>query len=267
MNRVLVITLLLIGILIILYPYFWGLRVSLMPYATTYIVDLFAPVTLDNYSYLVFNTLFPRWMFNTFFIAGVVSITNTFFCLFGGYALARNKVIGSKINFSLTLFAMAIPQYILIVPLFFMMASLNLLDNYLSVILPLAVDPMGIFIFRQYIVSLPETYEEAAKIDGCSDIGIIWRIILPLCKPALAVLIVTEFINTFNNFIYPLIMFYSPSMQTITLGIANFTYATLNVNWGATMAASILGALPSAILLMLLSKRLIEGFMLGGIKA
>lgn len=261
-----VLLLLLIGILIICYPYFWGFRVSLMPYATTYIVDLFAPATLDNYSYLIFNTLFPRWVFNTLFIAIIVSITNTFFCLLGGYALARNKVVGSKVLFSLTLFSMAVPQYILIVPLFFMMASVNLLDNYLSVILPLAVDPFGIFLIRQYIISIPENYEEAAKIDGCSDFNMIWKIILPLCKPALVVLIATEFINTLNNFIYPLIMFYSPSMQTITLGIANFSYATLNVNWGATMAASILGSIFPALLLLLLSRKLIEGFMLGGIK-
>jgi multiple sugar transport system permease protein len=147
-----------------------------------------------------------------------------------------------------------------------MMASAKLLDNYLSVILPLAVDPLGIFIMRQYITSIPKEYEESAKIDGCSDFNIIWKIILPLSKPAIVVLIVTEFINTWNNFIYPLIMFYRSEMQTITTGIANFSYATLNVNWGATMAASIIGALVPMSLLAFLSKRIIEGFMLGGIK-
>jgi len=255
-----------LGVILVIFPFIQAIRVSLTPATTSYIVDFFAPISFENYVHVLGYTLFPRWVVNTLIVAVAVSLTNMFFCLLAGYVLARGRMPFTNALTSLTIVSMSIPQFAIIVPIYFIMANLKLTNNLFGLILPLAVDPMGIFIMSQYIKTLPVSYEEAAMLDGYSELDIIWKIILPLSKPALVVLFATEFINAWNNFIYPLILINNEQLLTVTVGISNFRFAVLNVNWGATMAASLISALPPVIFLILLSNRLIKGFMLGGLK-
>jgi ABC-type glycerol-3-phosphate transport system permease component len=145
-----------------------------------------------------------------------------------------------------------------------MMSELNLVDTYIGLILPLAANAFGIFVMRQFMLSIPTEYEEAAAIDGASRIRTFFTIILPLAKPALLVVAVTIFVETWNNFIFPLVMVTRNEMKTVTVGLADFSYATLNVNWGLTMAGSLLGALPAVILFVILNRTFMQGFSLGG---
>lgn len=252
-------------VILVFIPFLCALRISLAYAGTTY-VPFAAPITLDNFKTLLFNTLFPRWMVNSAIISITVAITNTLFASMAGYALARGKFKGSGLLLTLTVFSMGIPYHLTIVFNFLLMYKLHLTNTFLSVIFPLAVDPFAIFLARQFILTIPPSYDEAARLDGCGELGVIFKIILPMSKPLLLILFVTEFMNAWNNFIIPLVMISKSDMKTVTVGIADFSYATLNVNWGVIMAGSLLGSVPTIALFALLSKRFIKSFFVGGVK-
>ncbi|NPV54782.1 MAG: carbohydrate ABC transporter permease [Firmicutes bacterium] len=181
-----------------------------------------------------------------------------------GYVLARQNMPGSKLMFLAVLGLLMVPSQITLVPLYLMLSKLNLVDTYTGLILPLAANAFGIFVMKQFIQSIPRDYDEAAMIDGASKFRLFLWVILPLARPALLVVAVTMFMETWNNFIFPLVMITNNQMKTVTLGLADFTYATLNVNWGVTMAGSLLGALPAILLFVVLNRYFMEGLSLGG---
>lgn len=210
-------------------------------------------------------------MLNSVIISSTVTLDNVLIASMAGYVLARQRLMGSNLVFLLVLASQMVPYQLTLIPVYILIRNLQLLNTHLGIILPLVgsgiIGAFGIFVMRQYILTIPIEYEESARIDGCSTFGVFFRVILPLCKPALVVVAVTSFIESWNNFIIPLVMVTRSPMKTVTLGIADFSLATLNVNWGATMAASLLGLIPSLVIFLLLSRYLLHGLTLyGGIK-
>lgn len=252
--------------ILVIVPFIWALRISLEPTFTTAVplVPDFQRLSLENYQHLVRNTPFPRWVLNSLIFAGFVTLFNVFLDAMAGYVLARRSLPGSNIIFVVVLALLMVPYQITLIPLYLMMSALNLVDTYIGLILPLAANAFGIFVMRQFILSIPVEYEEAAAIDGASRIRTFFTIIFPLAKPALLVVAVTIFIETWNNFIFPLVMITRNEMKTVTVGLADFSYATLNVNWGLTMAGSLLGAMPAIVLFVVLNRAFMQGFSLGG---
>lgn len=256
--------------MIIVFPYLWALRISLIPTYTTFVSffpQSISELSLVNYQYLLFHTHFPRWMLNSFIVSAGATFLNVVISLMLGYVLARKRLPKSDVIFAVILGLLMIPQHILIIALYLGLSKIRLTNNLLGVILPLSANPFGIFLMRQYIALIPSEYEEAAMVDGCSRIAAVFKIVLPQALPAIGVLAVTIFMETWNNFIVPLVIITRDSLKTVTVGVADLAFQTLNVNWGVLMAGSLLGAMPTVLVFVLFNQYFLRGLQLhGGMK-
>ncbi|MGB9821480.1 MAG: carbohydrate ABC transporter permease [Pseudothermotoga sp.] len=221
--------------------------------------------TLYNFIKVLSSDNFARYLLNSTVVSICTVLGNIFFCALVGYAFARKEFKFKEIIFALILGTMMIPPQVTIIPVFILMKSLNLIDTYWALILPNLVSPFGIFLMRQYIEQLPFELDQAAYADGASDFQIFWRIIFPLCKPAVAVLGINTFVLTWNDLFYPLILTTSREMRTVQIGLA--LYQKLNTfTWPTLMAASTLAGLPIIVVFLIFEKRIISGIIEGAIK-
>lgn len=247
-------------------PFLWALRIALEPTFTLSVSFLPTGASLENFKTLLGFTGFPRWVLNSLVFAGGVTASNIVLSTTAGYALARRRLPGRNALFLAVIATMMVPGQVTLVPLYLLVNRLGLLDTFPGLILPLAASGFGIFVMRQYILRIPEEYEEAAIVDGCSRWGVFIRIVVPLARPAIFVVAISTFMNTWNEFLYPLVMTNRDAMKVVTLGLADFTYATLNVNWGLTMAGSLLGALPPLALFAAFNRHFMQGLPMGGLR-
>lgn len=255
---------------ILICPFLWALRISLIPTYTTF-VSFFpksiSELSLINYKYLLFRTNFLKWLVNSLIVSTSATLLNIITSFLLGYVLARKKLPGSSVIFMVVLGLMMIPYHVTAVPLYLGLSKIRLTNTLLGVILPLSANAFGVFLMRQYILMIPSEYEEAALVDGCSQMGAIFRIVLPQALPAIGILAVTMFFETWNNFIIPLIMVTRDSMKTVSVGVADLAFQVLNVNWGVLMAGSLLGALPTVLLYVAFNRYFLRGLTLhGGLK-
>lgn len=250
--------------LIAFVPFVWALRLSLEPSFSTAVPLLPRQVTLENFRSLLLFTPFARWVLNSLIFAGSLTVSNVLLDAAAGYVLARRRLPASDLIFTGVLALLMVPHQVTLIPLYLMVNALGLVDTYAGLILPLAATSFGIFVMRQFIGRIPIEYEEAATVDGASRLRIFFSVIIPLSRPALLVVAVTTFVEAWNNFIFPLVMITRNELRTVTLGLSDFTYATLNVNWGMTMAGALLGALPAVVLFVLLNRSFMEGFSIAG---
>lgn len=235
-----------------------------------FIVRMPPKISLSLLSLVNFVNLFERgqifrWFFNSFYIACFVTMFNLFFSSLAGYTLAKKIFPGRKAIFWMIISTMMIPGQVTLVPVFIMMTNFGLLDTHAALILPQVVSVFSIFLMKQYIQTLPSELEDAARIDGCSEFGVFWRIILPLCRPVLAVLGIFVFVANWNNFLWPLIMLNTPSKFTMQVGLATLQeqFAT---DYGILMAGAAFAAVPMIIMFLSLQRHFIKGLTIGGVK-
>ena len=245
-------------------PFVWALRLSLEPSFSTAVPLLPRQPTLENFRNLLLFTPFARWVLNSLIFAGSLTVSNVLLDAAAGYVLARRRLPASDLIFTGVLALLMVPHQVTLIPLYLIINALGLVDTYAGLILPLAATSFGIFVMRQFIGRIPIEYEEAATVDGASRLRVFFSVIIPLSRPALLVVAVTTFVEAWNNFIFPLVMITRNELRTVTLGLSDFTYATLNVNWGMTMAGALLGALPAVVLFVLLNRSFMEGFSIAG---
>lgn len=222
-------------------------------------------LTLDNFVDLFRRSQLLWPLVNSTVVAAAVTIGNVFFCTLCGYVLARRRFRGRGTLLNTVVLVLMIPVHIVIIPLYLLTNWLGIFDTYLALILPFLVNPLGIFLMRQYILSLPPDLEEAARLEGASELTIITRIVMPLCKPALAVLAIQIFLVNWNSFLYPFILTSSESMRTLPVAIA-LLQGYQEINIPQIFAASLISALPTTILFVLFSKRITEGIIAGALK-
>jgi multiple sugar transport system permease protein len=188
------------------------------------------------------------------------------FCSMGGYAFAMFEFRFKQALFLLVMGTMLIPSFLGMIPTFMIMDALSWIDQPRALYIPGAASAFGIFLMRQFIsTSIPKDLVEAARLDGCSELGIYWRIVLPLLKPALGTLGLITFIASWNNFIGPLIVMRSPDMYTLPLALRSMQ-SPVNTEWGAVMAGSAIATLPLLVLFAISSRRLIDGLTAGAVK-
>ncbi len=221
--------------------------------------------TLRNFAELFTASQLYIPIINSSIIAIIVTASNLLLCTICGYALARRDFkLRGPIMMSVVLVLM-IPAHVVIIPMYVLTKWFGIYDTYLALILPFAVTPLGIFLMRQYISGIPTDMEEAARLEGASELTIIMRVILPLCKPALAVLAVQVFLINWNSFLYPFILTSAESMRTLPVALALLQgYQSINIP--QLFAASLISALPTAILFMIFSRRITEGIIAGALK-
>ena len=208
---------------------------------------------------------FGHFFLNTAIVTGASVLGNLVFCSLAGYALARLRFFGRGLLFALMLATLMVPFQVVMVPTFLIVRHLGLVDTLGALILPNLVTPFGIFLLRQFFRTLPIELEEAARIDGCSRLGVLLRIVLPLSGPALATLAVITFLWTWNDFLWPLIVIQSPTHNTIQLGLANFQ-GSHQTQWTLLMAGNVMSLLPMLLIFVLAQKWFVQSVAATGIR-
>jgi multiple sugar transport system permease protein len=210
-------------------------------------------------------TFFPfaRFLFNTIVVAvGGTGVHLVASCL-AAYAFARLRFRGREALFLLYLGTLMVPQQVTVVPLFLMMQNIGWVDTFWGLILPGAFHALGVFLLRQFFMTIPRELEESAFIDGASRLRILWQIILPLSKPALATLAVFTFIREWNSFLWPLIVTTSPDMRTLSVGLTLFT-GQYGTEWHLLMAAATVTLLPTLLIFAFAQRYFVEGIAVTG---
>ncbi len=256
------------GIGLVLLPYFWMLSSSLKTGSEVFELPIrWFPHDLQwaNYANALSRWSFGTYFFNSTVVALAVMACNLLFCSLAGYGLAKFRFRYREACFILILCTLMLPLEILLVPTYLVVRELGLIDNYGGLIAPLAVDAFGIFLMRQYIKDLPDSLIEAARLDGCSEFGIFWRIILPNCKPALGALAILSFRDTWDQFLWPLIVVSKNSLKTFPLGLAQMEGID-SAAYHEIMAVAVVGMLPAALIFLFFQRTFVRGIALSGVK-
>ncbi len=221
-------------------------------------------VNSDNFLY-IFKEPIARWMLNSFIISASISIITIFIDSLAGYVFAKKSFPGKKFLFVLVVCTMILPIQILMVPMFVIVKTLHMYNNFLGVILPSCTAPFGVFLMRQYIKTIPDEIIEAANIDGAHEVSIFFNIIIPLSLPAVGVLAIFNFISSWNDYMWQLIVLTSSKNWTMPLALAGMV-SKYHKNIGYQLAGSVIACIPMIIIFLALQKSLIRGLSAGAVK-
>jgi len=268
MKKIFLYTFLIITSLVTLVPFIWMLAASFMPdgdasvFPPTFIPD---PFTLTQYQVLFERLNVARNFFNSLFLSITVTFISLFFNSMAGYAFAKYKFKGKNQLFNILLSSMIIPSQVTMLPLFLMLKSIGLINTYMAIIIPGLANIFGIFLIRQYVMSIPDSLLEAAKMDGATDFQIYRRVIIPLATPILVTLAIFTFLGTWNDFLWPLIALTDNSMYTLPVSLANLM-GEHTKDPELMMAGSVITIIPVIIVFLVLQKYYVRGIMMGSVK-
>jgi multiple sugar transport system permease protein len=211
--------------------------------------------------------LLPDIFFNSLFVSVITMLGQVFIAAFAGYAFARLKFKGNDFLFFIILITMMIPPQVNIIPLFFLMREMHLIDTYQALIIPGFFGGFGVFMFRQFFLNLPKELEEASRIDGCNILETFFKIALPLSIPTIAALGIFTFVSSWNSFMWPLIVTNSDMMRTLPIALAAFKGSFREIiNWGDLLACAVICTIPTIIVFFLGKKYFINNLMQGSLK-
>ena len=224
-----------------------------------------APTT-SNYSELLDKQSFSLYFGNSVLVAAAVVLGNLVLASMTGYALAKLKFGGARLVFALVLATLMVPGMATFIPQFVLVSNLNLTNTYPGLFLPFLVTPVGIFLMRQFISSLPDELIQAARVDGAGEFRIFFRIILPLCGPALAALSIITFFASWNNFLWPLVVAQTEDKYTLPIALALFSTGQNEAKYGLLLAGATIVALPVIALFLVLQRYFTQGVATTGLK-
>jgi ABC-type glycerol-3-phosphate transport system permease component len=222
--------------------------------------------TLVNYQFLFEQKNLLLIVWNTFFVAATSTLLSLLFCSLGGYGFAKYSFPGRNVLFGLLLATMIIPSAVTMVPSFVLMRWLGWYNTFWPLIVPGAANAFGIFFMRQYISSINDDLMDAGRIDGANELGIYWRIILPIIGPGLTSLGLIFFMASWNNYLGPLIWLKTPEKFTLPLAIFQFGGAVGLTNYNGQMAMSVISIIPLLIIFLVFQRRFVEGITAGAVK-
>ena len=256
------------GAFVMVFPFVWMMIASLM---TAGEIQLRPPVWLpaapqfNNYTELVDSIPIARLYFNSLFTSGIIVFGVLLSSSLAGFAFAKYRFPGRELLFYLILATMMIPFFVTLIPVFFIVRQLGWIDTYQGLVIPGLTSAYGIFLMRQFMITVPDEIIDAARIDGASELSIYWRIVLPLIKPALATLGTFVFIGSWNNFLWPLLVLNSRELMTLPLGI-NSLRSLYADNTNLLMAGTAVSVLPMLLVFIYLQRYFIQGIALTGLK-
>jgi multiple sugar transport system permease protein len=264
-------------------PFVWMLSASLEPLGQIFAWPphwIPSHPTLHNYTtFISSGGDIGRWFANSLFVAGTVTILQTFFSALAAYAFAKRRFPGRDLLFFLFLGTMMFPGAILFIPNYIVLKHIPLfggnnllgagghgwLNSYWGLIGPSIISPFAIFLLRQFMKSIPDDLLDAARMDGGSEFWIFWRVVLPLSRPALAAIAIFTFGYFWQDFLWPLIIINSPNLYTLPLGLGLFVQQNKTV-WDLLMAGSVMSVLPVVVLFLIFQRHFIQGIALSGMK-
>jgi ABC-type glycerol-3-phosphate transport system permease component len=222
--------------------------------------------TLENYRYIFQDANVVQILVNTIVISLSATLMSLFFTSLGGYGFAKFKFPGKQGLFAFLLGTMIVPGTVMMVPSFVLMRHFGWVDTFWPLIVPGAANAFGIFFFRQYISTVSDELLDAARLDGASEFGIFWRVIVPIIAPGLTSLGLIYFMQSWNNYLGPLIYLKSPEKWTITVAINSLIGGAGLTYWGPQMAMSVVSLVPLLIIFIIFQRRFVEGIQAGAIK-
>ncbi|WP_034263690.1 carbohydrate ABC transporter permease [Actinospica robiniae] len=227
----------------------------------------FLPTSLhiSGYVRLFQDAPVARWMLNSLIVSGVAIVSHVVLCSLGGYAYARLSFRGRGVAFMALLATIMIPTQMLMIPTYFMFSKLGLINTLGSAFVPFLASAFGVFLMRQFFLSLPKELEEAGRLDGLSTLGVLVRIVLPLARPALATLAVFTLLNSWNDLLWPLISIDDPNKFTIQLGLINFQGAH-HVDWQELMACNVVATAPLILAFLFAQRQFVATMSMSGLK-
>jgi ABC-type sugar transport system, permease component len=266
---VVAVVLMLAVLVIVFYPFLWLVISSfkvdedIVKYPPTFFATHF---TVLSYVQVWQSIPLLSFLKNTVIFAGSVTVISVIFDSMAGYAFARMSFKGKNLLFTLVLITMMIPFQVLMIPLFLEVYKFNLLNTYAGLILPRMADAFGIFLMRSFFVSLPKDLEEAGRVDGFNEFQIFFKIMFPLCKPAIITLAVFNLMANWNDLLYPLMLTSKAEMRTLSAGLAMFV-GQRTLEYGPTLAASVIAMLPLIVVYLFGQKYFVQGAATTGLKA
>jgi len=268
--RLLILLILVGGALIMALPFLWLLSSSLKPEQEIFLFPpkwIPNPVRFQNYVDALTYKPFGTYIANTLFIVVLNEIAIVGTASLCAYGFARIQFPGRDFWFGLVLATMMVPYFVMMIPQFVIFSRLGWTDSYLPLTVPVFFGggAFNIFLLRQFFRTLPPELADAARIDGCGELSIYWRIFMPLAKPALATVAIFTFLNGWNDFIGPLLYINSPDSFTVAIGLATFR-SVMRTRWDLLMAASTAMILPVLLLFFFAQRYFIEGIVLSGLK-
>lgn len=251
----------LVAVIVWLIPVWWMFDTSFKPEA--YIFKRpptwWSPAwTLAHFREVIAEWPFLRWIVNSTVVAAGATAMSLVLSIPAAYSFARIRWRGRNVLFFIMIASMLIPWQVNVIPLYFIMNDLSLLNTRLAVMLPIAAMPVGVFLLRQFFINIPRELEEAARIDGCSSFGILWRIVLPISLPALAALGIYQFVFTWNEFFWSIIALGREDVYTIPIGLRALQ-GSYDIQYGILMAGAALASLPVLLVYLVLQRRIITG--------
>jgi multiple sugar transport system permease protein len=268
-HRLLLHVALVVGLLLMIGPFVWMILGS---FKTTGELRQVPPTvipeepTLANYRELFDRLDFPRYFFNSAVVALAVTAGNLLFCSMLGYALAKLEFAGKRVVFVLVLATLMVPSIVTFMPLFVLISNMGLVNTHAGLILPFVVGALGVFLMRQFIDGIPDELLDAARIDGAGEYTIFFKIVLPLCGPALATLAILTFLGSWNSFLWPLVVASTENMYTLPVAVALFSIGQNENDVGLQMAGAAVVVLPVVLLFLAMQRYIIQGIATTGIK-
>jgi ABC-type glycerol-3-phosphate transport system permease component len=229
------------------------------------IVLIPSPFTTESYTKLFNETAYLRWYLNSLVFAVFYPSLAIFFSTLGGFGFAKYEFKGKNVLLLIVLASMMIPLHAVMIPIFMLLIKIKWVNTYWGVIIPFAANPFGIFFVRQYLASVPSELIYAGRIDGCSEFGLYFRIMLPLMKPAVGVLVIYFAMISWNWFLWPLVVMREGLMFPLNVGMAGLI-SDYRILYDQLMAAAVLCTVPLIILFLLMQKQFISGLTAGAVK-
>ena len=258
---------LIIGAASVLIPFMWMFTTSLQTKAETYAVQSVIPTSWhwENYLHAWQSAPFANYYINSLIMSAIIVVGHLAFDAMAAFAFARLEFPGKKVLFILLLSAFMVPAFVTVIPMYGIIAQLRWIDTMAALTVPRLADVFGIILLRQHFSTIPRELDEAARIDGCSSLGIFIKVILPLSKPALATLGVFSFLFAWNDFLWPLLVTNAEEMRTIQIGLSGFV-GRYGTSWNYLMAGTLTSTLPSIIIFFFFQKALERGIASTGLK-
>jgi multiple sugar transport system permease protein len=224
-----------------------------------------ADPTVAGYVSLFQESDVLRWLLNSVVVASCAILAHLVLCSMAGYGFSRLRFAGRGVSFVLLVGTIMIPTQLLMIPTYIMFTKLGVVNTLPAVILPWLTSAFGVFLMRQFFLSLPRELEEAARLDGCSQFGVFWRVVLPLARPALATLAIFTLLGSWNDLIWPLIAINDDRWYTIQLGLANFQ-GQRRTQWSLLMSGNVVATMPMVVFFLVAQRQFVATMTFSGLK-
>jgi ABC-type glycerol-3-phosphate transport system permease component len=267
-GRIFLYVLLISTSILMIIPFYWSVGTSLKLEQNVFASPpqwLPTPATLENFIQVITRIHFFQYFGNSVFVSAIVTLGHVFFDTLAGYAFAKLKFPFRDQIFFIMLLALMVPFQVNLIPVYKIMATFHWIDTYWALIIPNLTSIFGIFLMRQFMMSIPNELLDAARIDGCNEFGVFRRVVLPLALPGIATLVIFTFMGTWNDFLWPRLVINSEKLFTLPLGLAMLQMRNTS-NVAQIMAGTVLTALPMIVVFLFMQRQFIEGMTAGALK-